>query len=63
MSEQCNSPGELHVAQRSRRLSLPLPSVPAARLCAPLGSPGIRIAFALDRKHQPARLARTPDIG
>ena len=39
MSEQCNSPGELHVAQRSRRLSLPLPSVPAARLCAPLAPP------------------------
>jgi len=39
MSEQCNSPGESHVPQRSRRLSLPIPSAPSASLCAPLASP------------------------
>ena len=36
MSEQCNSPGELHFTRRSRRLILPTPGAPPARLCAPL---------------------------
>jgi len=39
MSEQYNSAGELHVPQRSRRLSLPTPSAPSARLCSPLAPP------------------------
>ena len=62
MSEQCNSPGELHVAQRSRRLSLPLPA-PRRRPSALARPPDTRIALAFDRKRQPARLARALVIG
>jgi len=39
MSEHCNSPGELHVRQRSRRLILPAPGAHPTHLCAPLGPP------------------------
>ena len=39
MSEQYNSAGELHVPQRSRRLSRPIPDAPSASLRAPLGPP------------------------
>ena len=39
MSERCTSPGELHVPQCSRRLILPAPGAPPARLCAPLAPP------------------------
>ena len=60
MSEQCNSPGELHLPRRSRHLSLP-PHRRASALRS--RRPGTRIALAFDRERQPAQLARTPDIG
>ena len=39
MRERCNSPAEFHVPRSSRRLSLPVPGAPPARLCAPLAPP------------------------
>ena len=64
MSEQCNSPGELHVPRSSRRLSLPLHGDPPAPLCAPLapaptpGSPSLSTGNA----SPPASLERLTSV-